>query len=330
MERPGPRIQREPSRRFAIYGGLPSSSSSSSSLPPTDESVPQSPSLKPLPSTPTSSPRMPACQPPPTFYIKPSPSGSTCTDSGGEDDDVPEDERAKWHCCHCSRGQPIYIFNGEHIIGALTCDCPHKPCEECTVSGIVRPFEPMEEPAIVPVSAENNEIWFGIVCPCCGLSWRAKELRRHSKYLAKMPSFSMAQHHQKRLAGSSSEGGKLRRVRSSLALGGGNKRIFTPPEKGKQVEFAAVNFSGFECTCGRAIDDTALRFQVTGPPTQRSQVRSGKKARKSWFSTTPELKARGHGMAELTIGTVRHANPLHSSPVRPTRNLLQEPQAVAT
>lgn len=284
--------------------------------------LPLPPPMLSLPSTAPSGP--PACQPAPSYLYKPNAESTDGMASDDSDTETPEDERAKWHCCNCFHRRDIHIFNKDHIIGALACVCPHKPCETCGLSGIVKPFEPIEEPAIVPVSPENNEIWFGVVCPCCGLSWRAKELRRHSKLLKKMPSFSMAQHHQKRLLGPA-DGGKLRRVRSTLTLT--NKRNITPPGPVKQAEFAAVSFGGFECTCGHAINDAAMRFQVTGPPTKRVQVSSGPKARKSWWTTRPELKNLGHGKPQLEIQGTKHANPLRSCPIKP-EEVLEERRLV--
>ncbi|CAI6341499.1 unnamed protein product [Periconia digitata] len=241
------------------------------------------------------------------------------TNSDSERCGIPEDERAALHCCKCGRNRDIHTFNGEHILGYVYCACQHRPCVNCTVSGIVKVFQPDEEPCIVPVSAENNEIWYGVICRCCGLSWRAKEQRRQSKLLTKMPSFSMAQHHQKRLGACEKVNGKLRRVRSQLALTG--KRLITPPgqSKPKEAEFATVNVTGFDCNCGQELDNQSLCFQVDGPPTKRAQVQPDSPlTKKHWWSTTPELKAFGHGKSLLSLAKgVKHVNPLRSNPISP-------------
>lgn len=217
-----------------------------------------------------------------------------------------------WHCCQCRLGTEVFIHPGQHPIGALACECPHKPCGNCSISGEVKPFLPIDdepEPTVVPASEYGNEIPFGIICPCCGLSWRARETGRYKKSLRKMPSVSLAQHHQNRLA---PEKGRLRKSRSSNSITLGSKRIITPPGIGKQAEYATIKFGGFECTCGKALDLSALCFQIV--PADQQQVEVAAEATEKW-STTPELQAMGHDQPTIKIRGVSHPNPLRSCPV---------------
>jgi hypothetical protein len=185
-------------------------------------------------------------------------------------------EGTVWHCCKCGTANAIYAGDDNHQLGALACECPHKPCGSCKTTGLVKPFLPMEEPCMVPVSEVDKEIRFGVLCPCCGLSWRAKEIGRYKKTLRKMPSlgFSMAQMQKKRLGVAPGGVGvpnsvslmNLRRSKSTMVLG--NQRIITPPGQTmeKQAQYATVKFSGVVCTCGVVIDlASALCFQIVEP-----------------------------------------------------------------
>ncbi|KAF2440864.1 hypothetical protein P171DRAFT_434611 [Karstenula rhodostoma CBS 690.94] len=253
--------------------------------------------------------------------------------SGSIRDPFIDDATATWTCCACGTRNNAYIHAGPHPLGALACDCPHKPCAACTTAGQVKPFQPMDEPAMVPCgdvssgsdggpekAKEKEELRFGIVCPECGLSWRARELgKRWSKTLRKMPSvsFSRSVH----LAPEH----RLRKSRSTLVLG--NKRIITPPGNAgpKQAEYAAVRFSGVNCTCGTTVTlKSALCFQIVGVQVEvREQVDGREKTfgGLGWegsavgWSTTPELKEKGHGTPTLKLLGGEHPNPLRISPV---------------
>jgi len=173
---------------------------------------------------------------------------------------------------------------------------------------------------MVPARELTKDITFGVICPCCGLSWRAQETgSRYTKTLRKMPSLCMATlaAQQSRLT---PENGRLRKSRSTLVLG--NKRIVTPPgvEMPRQAEYATVKFSGLECTCGTVIDLSAFCFQVVklqaGEKITKVEkgVQVDEKKGKIW-STTPELLARGHDKPIINIRGVLHPNPLRSCPV---------------
>ncbi|KAJ4301312.1 hypothetical protein N0V90_003403 [Kalmusia sp. IMI 367209] len=239
------------------------------------------------------------------------------------DDPFTSDADAKWYCCACGTSNSVHVRASPHPLGALACNCPHKPCGSCSISGTVRPFLPIEEPAMVPTTtvttalaetSKDKSIAFGIICLCCGLSWRAREIgNRYTKTLRKMPSLQI---NKGRLAPLE---GRLRKSRSTLALG--NKRVVTPPgvEMPKQAEYATVKFSGVQCTCGTSIDLGALCFQIVGEQVDenvrafhRVWVRVGKQP--GW-STTEELLAQGHGEAVVRIRGVVHPNPLRSYPV---------------
>jgi hypothetical protein len=234
-------------------------------------------------------------QPPPTFHLA---RATTSSNLVVEYDNLPEDQRAKWHCCQCGHGNRITANVGNHIIGALACACPHKPCATCTVSGIVKPFLPMEEPAMVPVSEANGKVWFGSVCSACGLSWRAKVVVAPS----------LAQIHQARLAPAHRLG---RKIRSTFNL---RKHNLAPSTPAQQADKAAVRFGGFDCTCGRKVDLGGLCFQVTGKPTERGNGEDDAEP-KPWFTTTPELQLKGHGTPTLKLAGGPRPNPLRSAPV---------------
>ncbi|KAF1974056.1 hypothetical protein BU23DRAFT_638739 [Bimuria novae-zelandiae CBS 107.79] len=252
--------------------------------------------------------------------------------SGSIFDPVLEDEvTAKWECCNCHEENEIYLQVGDHPIGALACNCPHKPCSTCTTTGQVKAFLPIEEPAMVPcgvigdsgkpIEEPEKGIPFGIVCPACGLSWRAREFgKRFSKTLRKTPSLSLNQAVRR-----APVEGKLRRTRSSLVLG--NNRIVTPPgmEMPKQAEYVAVRFSGITCTCEHNINlKAAFCFQVVIADQEDETERIVKEMMKAGlegsyaagWTTDPELQEKGHGTPMLKLGgSVEHPNPLRSSPV---------------
>lgn len=253
--------------------------------------------------------------------------------SGGIEDAFIDKATSKWHCCNCHAWNHVFMHPGDHPLGALACDCPHKSCSTCTMSGQVKAFLPIEEPAMVPCGDFGHDgvlsrIPFGIVCPACGLSWRVREFgKRFSKTLRKMNSMSLSQ--AVRLAPVES---KLRKCRSTLVLG--NRRIVTPPGKGlaKQAEYAAVRFSGIVCTCGHGISlKSAFCFQIVGEQQldeREKEFRGLWRAEGYWagWTTTPELHEKGHGTATLKIGKVEHPHPLRSAPVldRMARELWEE------
>lgn len=264
---------------------------------------------------------------------------------------------ATWTCCACGTGNPVTIHPGPHPLGALACDCPHKPCAACTITGQVKPFLPMDEPAMVPCGATSHapapggpqkekdkdkdkakqELRFSIICPSCGLSWRARELgKRWSKTLRKMPSVSL--HHAR--ASHLAPEHRLRKSRSTLVLG--NKRIITPPGSAgeRQAEYAAVRFSGVNCTCGTTVVlKAALCFQIVAVEVEvggwermwEREMGGGRddvdgKEKTVWgqwaregslvgWTTTPELEEKGHGTPTLKLLGGEHPNPLRSSPV---------------
>ena len=261
--------------------------------------------------------------PPMIQVMRPVTEESPLKTPNGAENDTKAEEESEWRCCKCGTSTPIHVRAGNHPLGALACECPHKACSSCKTTGLVRPFLPMEEPCMVPISEENKGIRFGVLCPCCGLSWRAKEIGRYKKTLRKMPSLgqSMAQMNQKRFAPGNLMG--LRKSKSTLVLG--NKRNITPPGQamGKQAEYATVKFSDVACTCGVMIDlASALCFQIVGPQVNEHVKQSsdlGKEKRKEkkevGWSTTPELQAMGHGEPIVRVRGVARPNPLRSCPV---------------
>jgi hypothetical protein len=252
--------------------------------------------------------------------------------SGSTQDPFLDDAPATWTCCRCGTHNPVSIHPGAHPVGALACICPHKPCSACKTAGQVKPFQPMDEPAMVPcgpaspgtaippgddtAKEKRTELRFGIVCPACGLSWRAREFgKRWSKTLRKMPSVSLGRN--AHLAPPA-----LRKSRSTLVLG--SKRIITPPGAAglKQAEYVAVRFSGVSCTCGTTVTlKAALCFQIVGAQMDENESEGEGEGTWVWkgslvgWTTTAEFKEKGHGTPVLRILGVEHPNPLKSAPV---------------
>ncbi|KAF1948299.1 hypothetical protein CC80DRAFT_498321 [Byssothecium circinans] len=248
----------------------------------------------------------PTCQPPLTIGLR---RGWQDDDS---EDDQPEEERAKWHCCKCGGHNRIWLIQHNAFpLGQLMCRCSHRGCQGCTFSGTVKPFVPMDDQAIIPVSEENGQVWFGSVCGYCGMANRAPVIKRHSKVLRKIP--SMASLHNARLAVIDGGCGTLRKVRSTILPK--SKRNFTPPDPSKQSPMAAVKFSGYECICTHLITLDCLTFQVTGKETKRVPGRPKTPPPPPKFFTTEELKARGHLEPIITTekGGKKHWNPLRSN-----------------
>lgn len=119
---------------------------------------------------------------------------------------------SRWHCCACQKSYSVaHHPSSPNPLAPLTCTCPHRSCNRCTLSGEIRSFAPIEESgtAFVPsspttaaatatktspssfhaatsssprhnihnssssggVAVETTN--FGIICPTCGVSWRA-------------------------------------------------------------------------------------------------------------------------------------------------------------
>lgn len=221
---------------------------------------------------------------------------------------------ATWQCCQCKSSHNVSIYPGSHPLGALACDCPHKPCGSCSTAGVVKPFLPIEEPATVPTCTANRDVDFGTVCSRCGLSWRARESGRFKKQLSKMSSLKIPTLQQSRMTPGNR---RLRKARSSVVMG--TKRVAAGTGTEAQAEYAWVWFSGRGCTCGHVMDLSSLCFQIVSPPVDEGAPRLDPLCRRPrkrpGWSTTPKLEARGHGMPMIRYPGACHPNPLCSHPL---------------
>jgi hypothetical protein len=237
----------------------------------------------------------------------------------------------QWRCCKCYRGQDLYLHvQGQHLVSILNCICPHRSCENCTLTGLIKPYQPVSEPIPIPLSADNlKQVRFGVFCDSCGLSWRAQIVKgssmlqqvsgipkRGTNTLKKIRRAKSMNH----LLGVKEE--KMEQQKSVLNL----RQLSSEMEKehGKQAPIVMVNFSGIECTCGNVLDDCALCFQVAEPPKEVSELQRGmgeadEAAHTKSFTATPADRAKGIGKSMITLSirgkTFTHPNPLMSNPV---------------
>ena len=247
----------------------------------------------------------------------------------------PHQPIGKWRCCKCHKGHEIYNFvEGVHLASILNCVCTHRSCSNCALDGLIKKFQPMNEPEVVQLSEDGlRQVRFGVFCDGCGLSWRAQDVGaelskkstldrisalpkrlakrgahpleklRHSRSMSNLPRFHLPND-------------PLRASRSTLNL----RALSNEMEKGhgKQAEFATVKFTGIQCTCGLVTDASSLCFQVVDPPNDFHEAKLAKtvaERKVAGFSSTPEDQAKGHGTPMLRLKGGPHVNPLMSNPV---------------
>ncbi|KAF2792635.1 hypothetical protein K505DRAFT_362725 [Melanomma pulvis-pyrius CBS 109.77] len=255
----------------------------------------------------------------------------------------PVPESHSWTCCQCHTTTPLSINSGQHPLGAVSCICPHKPCECCTFTGLTH-FLPIIEPGVVPLSlaspssSSGSEIPFGIICSDCGLSWRVEETAAQARMfrLRKMPSVrgALRGFHNHKLLG---QAGRLRKSRSLVALGlqardatGDEKDEVEEKEQEKKEEkpasFTTVTFSGLTCSCGRVSSlDSSFCFRVVTPKRISSVPEAAPAVVKTSTpapvretvgrKTDEELMAKGHDDAMIRVCGREHPHPLRSAPV---------------
>ncbi|RMZ73964.1 hypothetical protein GMOD_00004778 [Pyrenophora seminiperda CCB06] len=263
-----------------------------------------------------------------------------------DDENKPEEKGepcGKWRCCKCQRGQELVSYTkGKHPVNVLECECVHRSCAKCTLEGLIKPFVPMSEPEVVPVSEDSSKtIRFGVFCDCCGVSWRAQEVHDDTKKKAAVKSALLRvsalprrlnlrkAHPLERLRHSRSLTDLHAQPRPAALLTASrsvlNLRVLSSEmekEHGQQAEMVTVKFAGITCECGMVTDATSLCFQIVDPPkdfykAQFAKLMAERKATPPSFGTTPEDQARGHGTPILTLkgGRIRHINPLRANPV---------------
>ncbi|KAF1845779.1 uncharacterized protein K460DRAFT_338344 [Cucurbitaria berberidis CBS 394.84] len=239
-----------------------------------------------------------------------------------------------WRCCKCHKGHDIYNFEkGAHLTSILNCVCTHRSCSNCTLDGLIKKFQPMNEPEVVQLPEDGSkQVRFGVFCDGCGLSWRAqgvgKDLSKKSalhrisalpKLLAKRGAHPLEKlRHVKSMTNLSYPESDIPPSASRSTL---NLRVLSnemTKGHGKQAEFATVMFVGIQCTCGLVTDPSSLCFQLVDPPRDLPEARSAKTVAESTvptFNSTPEDLARGHGTPMLSLKGRQHVNPLMSNPI---------------
>ncbi|KAH7073012.1 hypothetical protein BKA63DRAFT_392707, partial [Paraphoma chrysanthemicola] len=231
----------------------------------------------------------------------------------------------RWRCCKCGGGCELYEHDdSDNLVGAVTCVCPHRSCENCTLTGRIKTYKPVQEPIPVQLADDKpKQVQFGVLCNNCGLSWRAQTVKDTVRQkVSAVP---------KTIAKASSQPLEKLRHTKSLMKSNANLRAKSDEmekEHGKQVKSVMVYFGGFNCTCGHTLDSSALCFQIveadeataatvvttastaTPPPVVEPQPS---------FTASPEDRIRGIGNSVLKIRRggkiIYHPNPLASNPV---------------
>jgi hypothetical protein len=226
----------------------------------------------------------------------------------------------QWRCCKCTHAQDLYHHpKAEHPVSILNCICPHRSCENCSLTGTIKPYMPVSEP--IPVQLSDSKVKFGIFCSTCGLSWRAQPVKNGvldkisavpKEMSAKLVKNSKSMHNLR-------ETGLTKSVHNLRALSNEMEK-----EHGKQESGVMVRFSGIACTCGNMLGADSLCFQIVEALTveKEKEVKEEhviKRKPVSTFTATPEDRAKGLGKSTLTLepkgrGRIRHVNPLMSNP----------------
>jgi hypothetical protein len=95
---------------------------------------------------------------PPLLHVRQPTNNSDSLLNVGIDGDRVDNEKSSWQCCQCGVITPIGVRHGQHPLGALACECPHKPCASYKI------FLPIGEPATMPIEDMRKEIPFGVIC----------------------------------------------------------------------------------------------------------------------------------------------------------------------
>jgi hypothetical protein len=250
------------------------------------------------------------------------------SDNANTPQDQP-DSIGTWKCCKCDSKQELYKHDQEqHLISTLNCVCSHKSCENCTLTGSIKLYQPVQEPIPVQLSDDaNKQVNFGVFCSNCGLSWRAQIVKDTTlvqkisavpKDLAKRSAHPLEKLRDARsmsnLRGELSTKISSIPTKSTLNL----RQLSNEMEKehGKQANSVMVEFSGIQCSCGGVVDSASLCFQIV-EPTKVEEAAPEPVGMEPGFTATREDQAKGIGRSTLTLKDkrVRHANPLMSNPV---------------
>jgi hypothetical protein len=204
--------------------------------------------------------------------------------------------------------------------------------QNCTLTGLIKPYQPVQDPIAVPLSSDKHKlVRFGMFCGDCGLSWRAQVVKGSMlQQISAMPK-NLAKSGTEKILRSKSMGNLLGTVTTPKTPVRDNtvmnlRQLSSEMEKqhGKQAEVVMVTFSGIQCTCGRALDTSALSFQVAEPLEDEPVVAEPEEAEEvvaetSNFTAIQSDLDKGIGTDTITFHlkgkTFRHANPLMSNPV---------------
>jgi hypothetical protein len=234
----------------------------------------------------------------------------------------------QWHCCKCDYVQDLFKHDqGDHLVTVLYCTCPHRSCDNCSLTGDIKLYKPVQEPIPVQLSDdEQKQVLFGVFCGNCGLSWRAQEIKNSvidkisavPKDLAKLGAAPLDKLRSSRsmhnLRGEAS-GSATKSTLNLRALSNEMEK-----EHGKQANHVLVKFSGIQCSCGNTLGTSSLCCQIVESKEEKAPVQEPVVVKKEpTFTATPEDRAKGIGKSTLTVEVkgkrVRHANPLMSNPV---------------
>jgi hypothetical protein len=249
----------------------------------------------------------------------------------------------KWQCCECLRDHGVYRFEeGRHLISIMTCLCPHRSCKNCTFQGRIKCFAPIydvEGSALMPAAGDHGqEMYKGIVCRCCGLSWQAEKVEipkrrksfrerlsilprkvnpmptlRHARSMIHLgiPHDSKSDDHRSGTATSIPP-------RSFMDLHSVSDSQAREPKLEEQAPGVKVRFYGTECTCGHVTDERDICFvfldlpSVTNDNVERHQT--GREVVDSPEPPyLPELRPKGYGTPTLRLLGGAHPNPLMSN-----------------
>lgn len=250
----------------------------------------------------------------------------------------------RWQCCECRRGHGVYRFEeGQHLISILACVCPHRSCKNCTFQGRIKCFAPIydfEGSALMPVAGgQGEEMYKGIVCRLCGLSWQAQEASVPKRRITFRQRLSILPKKVNRML-------TLRHARSMIHLGVPHdpqsddhrpdtvlpvSRSFMnlrslsesqekEPRLVKQAPGIQVRFYGIECTCGHITDERDICFVFLDLTNYKSDGTSRTQTGPEVMQSPeppylPILREMGHGTPNLHLKGGAHPNPLMSNPV---------------
>lgn len=253
-----------------------------------------------------------------------------------KNDSSPLQPIGKWRCCKCERGHDIYNFTkGAHPVSILNCVCTHRSCVNCTLDGLIKRFEPMNEVEVVQLSEDGlKQVRFGVFCDACGLSWRAQEVEEEQSRKSPLQRISALPKRLKKRGPHPLEKLRYSQSMSNLSCPRSLRHPFPVSKStlnlrelsnemekghGKQAEFATVKFTGIQCTCGFLTEVRCLCFQVVDPPRDYHEatfVKLVADRKVAAFTSTLEDQARGHDTPMLKLKGGPHANPLMSNPIK--------------